>query len=69
MPAIVSDRVGCANEMVIEAKTGYVLELNKELWKDAIMSLMKIVFTMILLKTVTWFDFETRDKKQVDAFV
>jgi glycosyltransferase involved in cell wall biosynthesis len=69
MPVIVSDRVGCADEMVIEPKTGYVLELDGGLWMEAMVGLGSGDVYGDFVKRCYDFDFEVRDRSQVGAFV
>lgn len=69
MPVIISDRVGCASEMVIESKAGYVLELDKELWKDAMMGFEENCIYNDFVENCYGFDIEKRDIKQVLVFV
>ena len=40
MPIITTENAGCANELVIHKKNGYVLPLNSEIWVKSIKSLL-----------------------------
>ena len=40
LPIITTENAGCANELVIHKKNGYVLPLNSEIWVKSIKSLL-----------------------------
>ena len=69
MPVIVSNRVGCAHEMVIEPKTGYVLELDKETWIETMNGLGGSHVYSGFVENCYGFDFEMRDWGQVESFI
>lgn len=68
MPVIVSDRVGCADEMVIEPKTGYVLKLDIGLWIEAMVGLEENCIYNDLVENCYNFDFNKKDIWQVFSF-
>jgi glycosyltransferase involved in cell wall biosynthesis len=68
MPVVVSDMVGCAHEMVISPQTGFVVSLEKNLWKEKMKELDIGIYSE-LSQNCYRFDFEARDKKQVEAFI
>lgn len=68
LPVIVSKNVGCQNEMVIEKQTGIVFNTTDK------KSLLKVISDIEKNYTkykenVDLFDFEERDKKQIDAYI
>lgn len=69
MPVVASDRVGCAQEMILAPNTGYVLPLERDIWLDSIHKLSDASVYSDLSTNCYAFDFEKRDVKQVKAFV
>lgn len=68
LPIIVSDRVGCGNEMVITPKTGVTFELdNIDSFNSAINDIEQN-YKQYRDNAIS-FDFEERDKKQIDCFL
>ena len=68
LPVITSDRVGCSNEMVIVPKTGVTFELdNKDSFNNAINNIESNY--KLYRDNALAFDFEERDKKQVNCFL
>ena len=68
LPIITSDRVGCSNEMVITPNTGVTFELdNKDSFNDAINEIESNY--KLYRDNALAFDFEERDKKQVNCFL
>ena len=68
LPVITSDRVGCSNEMVITPNTGVTFELdNKDSFNNAINEI-ESNYKLYRDNTLS-FDFEERDKKQVNCFL
>ncbi len=67
LPVVVSDRVGCGNEMVISPQTGITFELdNIDSFNSAINDIEQN-YKQYRENTIA-FDFEERDKKQIDCF-
>lgn len=67
LPVITSDRVGCSNEMVIEQNTGCTFKLdNKDDFERAIRQVEENY--NIYRENALNYDFDTRDKKQVEAY-
>ncbi len=69
MPVIVSDRVGCAAEIVLEPKTGRVLELNNEFWIATMTRFGNKDVYNDFVENCYGFDFNIRDNMQVEAFI
>ena len=67
LPVITSDRVGCSNEMVIAPKTGIIFELDNI---DSVNNAINNIESNYKLyrNNALAFDFEERDKKQIEAY-
>ena len=67
LPVVVSDRVGCSNEMVNTPQTGVTFELdNIDSFNSAINDIEQN-YKQYRDNAIA-FDFEERDKKQIDCF-
>jgi glycosyltransferase involved in cell wall biosynthesis len=69
MPVIISDRVGCANEMVLTPNTGFVLPIEQNIWYESIKKLQNSDVYKKLSTNCYDFDFEERDRSQIKAFI
>lgn len=69
-PVIVSDRVGCADSLVLPNNAGLVFESNNNLsLESCIKKICDISLYNQLRKNVSSIDFKARTKHQVDAFI
>lgn len=68
LPVVVSDRVGCGNEMVIIPKTGVTFELDNINSFNLAINNIEQNYKQYRDNAIT-FDFEKRDKKQIDCFL
>lgn len=69
MPVVASDRVGCAQEMILAPGAGYVIPLDSDIWIDSIRKFSDANIYGGLSANCYAFDFEERDVRQVGAFV
>jgi len=68
LPVLVSDAVGCQEEMVLKAKTGIVFSpINKDSLIDATGKIENNIH--FYKNNCNAFDFEERDIKQIDAYI
>ena len=69
MPVVASDRVGCAQEVILTPKTGYVVPLERDVWLEGIQNLSDEAVYSGLSANCYAFDFEKRDMKQAGVFL
>ena len=67
LPIVVSDRVGCGNEMVITPKTGVSFELDNINSFNSAINNIEQNYKQYRDNAIA-FDFEKRDKKQIEAY-
>lgn len=67
LPVITSDRVGCSNEMVIEPNTGCTFKLDNKDDFDRTIRQVEENYNIYRENTLKY-DFDIRDKKQVEAY-
>lgn len=69
-PVIVSDRVGCADSLVLPNNVGFVFDsANEESMEDCIERICDVDQYNLLRKNVSYLNFFERAKHQVDAFL
>ena len=68
LPVIVSDKVGCAQEIVDESNGLIFKSDNPTSFKNAIEKIREIEYYNILRKNISKLDFETIERKQVECF-
>lgn len=68
LPVVVSDRVGCGNEMVITPKTGVTFELDNIDSFNLAINDIEQNYKQYRDNAIA-VDFEKRDKKQIDCFL
>lgn len=70
LPVIVSDRVGCADEIIINDKNGIIFQLSqKDSLKNAILKITDISYYNELRKNISIMDFEKNAKTQVECYL
>lgn len=69
LPVIVSDRVGCAEE-IVNASNGIVFQYNcRDSLKVAIQNITELSFYNKLRENISKLDFEAVEQKQVDCYI
>lgn len=69
LPVIVSDKVGCAQEIVDESNGLIFKSDNPTSFKNAIEKIREKEYYNILRKNISKLDFETIERKQVECFL
>ncbi len=70
LPVIVSDRVGCAEEIVVEGKNGLIFQSgNRQSLMECIDSISNIHLYNHMRKEISLLDFETIEKQQVLCYL
>lgn len=70
LPLIVSDRVGCVEDLVITPRTGLVFDVNdSQSLRAAIVQMQDTTHYRRFCEAAASFDFEKRDKAQVACYV